>query len=240
MRTRFLPPVCVLLAISGLPAREFTDVQGRKLEAEIVSVTGDMVALLRPGEKQPIGAKIAIFSEGDQKFIQEWAAANIKYRFDVAYAKKKLDSAKGMDGPFELTTETWTYRIDLKNRQAVDLADLRVDYWLFTKSDEGKGKGTARVQTSGTTKIEAIKGSGVMSFETEPVVLRKTALKGNYITIDGTRPKYSDAMGGIVVRVFNNADREVFSYATDPNLLPAATGRPKAGSNSERSTSSPK
>lgn len=240
MKTRFLTPVCVLLALSGLSAREFTDTQGRKLDAEIVSVTGDMVALLRPGEKRPIGAKIALFSEADQKFIREWAESNIKYSFDVAYTKKKLSSTKDKSGPEEFTSETWSYQIDLKNRQPVELTDMRVDYWLFTKADEGKGKGTARVQTSGTTKLASIKGAGSTSFETSPVVLNKTALKGNFIYIDGTRPRFADAMGGIVIRVFDSKDREVYKYATDDNLLPAAVGKPRSGSNSETSTSSPK
>lgn len=240
MKTRFLTPVCVLLAFSSLSAREFTDTQGRKLNAEIVSVTGDMVALLRPGETRPIGAKIALFSDTDQKFIREWAATNIKYSFDVAYTKKKLSSIKKKLGPEELTSETWSYQIDLKNRQPVELADMRVDYWLFTKADEGKGKGTARVQTSGSTKLASIKGAGTTSFETSPVVLNKSALKGNYIYIDGTRPRFADAMGGIVIRVFDSKDREVYKYATDDILLPAAVGRPRSGSNSETSTSSPK
>lgn len=241
MKTRFFAPVCVLLAFSGLSAREFTDTKGRKLEAEIVSVTGDMVALLRPGEKRPIGAKIALFSDADQKFIKEWAATNIKYSFDVAYTKKKLSSTKEKSGPEEFTSETWNYQIDLKNRQPVELTDMRVDYWLFTKADEGKGKGTARVQTSGTTKLTSIKGAGTTSFETSPVVLNKTELKGNFIYIDGTRPRFADAMGGIVIRVFDSKNREVYKYATDDDLLPAAVGKPKSGgSNSERSTSSPK
>ena len=239
MKTRSLTPVCVLLALSSLNAREFTDLQGRKLEAEIVSVTGNTVALLRPGEKRPIGASVALFSEADQKFIREWAAANVKYSFDVAYTKKKLDSTKEKSGPEVYTTETWAYKIDLRNKQPMELADLRVDYWLFTKSDEGKGKGTSRLQTSGTTSIASVKGASAISFETDPVLLNKTELKGNYYYADGSRPRFSDAMGGIVIRVFDKNDREVFSYATDEDLKPAATGKVKPrGSNADRQTSS--
>jgi hypothetical protein len=241
MKTRPLIPVCVVLALTSLSAREFTDTQGRKLDAEIVSVTGDTVALLRAGEKRPIGAKIALFSEGDQKFIREWAAANIKYSFDVAYSKKKLDVAKQRSGPETFITERWAYKIDLKNRVATELNDLRVDYWIFTKADDGKGKGTARLQTSGTTKIASVKGSSATTFETEPVEINKTQLDGGWVYADGTNPRFADGMGGLVVRVFDKNDREVYKFATKDDLLAAAAGRPKSGgSNSERSTSTPK
>lgn len=238
MKTCVFTVLCALAVNLSVDAHEFTDKQGRKLDATIVGVTGDTVALMRTGETRPIGAKIDIFSEGDQKFIRDWAMANVKYNFDVAYTKKKLESTKEKDGPEVYTTEKWNYKIDLRNKQTVELADLRVDYWLFTKADEGKGKGTSRVQTSGSTNIAAIKGGAAMSFDTEPVQLKKTELKGNFIYIDGSRPRFSDAMGGIVIRVFDKNDREVFKYATDDNLLPAAVGKPRAsGSNSEKTTS---
>lgn len=240
MKTRFFIPVCVLLAVTGLSAREFTDTQGRKLEAEIVSVTGDMVALLRPGEKRPISAGIALFSASDQKFIREWAQANTKYSFDVAYTKKKLDSTKQRSGPETLISERWSYRIDLKNRTPTEHSDLRVDYWLFMKADEGKGKGVARIQTSGSQKLAQVKGSTTTSFETTPVEISKTKLDGGFYYIDGSRQNYSDAVGGIVLRVFDKNDREVFKFATKDDLLAAAVGKPKAGGSTAESTSSPK
>lgn len=240
MKTRFFIPVCVLLAATGLSAREFTDTQGRKLDAEIVSVTGDMVALLRPGEKRPIGAKIALFSVADQKFIREWAESNIKYSFDVAYSKKKLDVAKQRSGPETFITERWAYKIDLKNRVAAELSDLRVDYWIFTKSDDGKGKGTARLQTSGSTKIASVKSSSAATFETEPVEINKTQLDGGWRYMDGSNPRASDGMGGIVVRVFDKRDREVYKFATKDDLLAAAVGKPRSGGSNSGSTSSPK
>lgn len=241
MKTHLLTSLCLIAATAVLSAREFTDKLGRKMNAEILGVTGDTVALKRDGETRPVGASITLFADADQKFIREWAAANVKYNFDVSYTKRKLNSTKEKSGPEIYITETWNYEIGLRNKQTVELTDLRADYWLFTKADEGKGKGTARVQTSGSTKI-SVKGGASTSFNTEPVALNKTELKGNFIYIDGTRPRFSDAMGGIVIRVFDQNNREVFKYATDEDLLPAAVGKTRpAGSNSSTSsTASPK
>ena len=163
MNPPLLACLCLIATTCILPAREFTDKLGRKMNAEILGVTGESVALKRDGETRAVGASISLFSDEDQKFIREWAAANVKYNFDVLYTKKKLNSSKQQSGPETYITETWNYKIDLRNKQPVELNDLRVDYWLFTKADEGKGKGTARVHTSGSTKF-SVKGSATASF----------------------------------------------------------------------------
>ena len=58
------------LIVSGT-ARTWTDVTGRKIEAEIVSVEGDQVLLLFNGKKVPLD--LARLSNEDQEFIKEWA-----------------------------------------------------------------------------------------------------------------------------------------------------------------------
>ena len=214
-----------VLAAAALPAREFTDQQGRKLDAEVVAAAGGQVSLKRAADGRVFTVPVTTFSAADQEFLKEWGLANQKYSFDVSYEKKKVDSTKTRMGAEMMTTETWSYKIALRNRLPVEIRDLRVDYWLFKKEDQGKGKGGARIAASGSNKVESLKGSATHSFDSLPVSLNKTQLEGNFIYIDGTRPRFADAMGGLVVRVFDPKDREVFSYASDNNLLPAATGK---------------
>ena len=78
MKTRLLTPVCVLLAFTSLSAREFTDAQGRKLDAEIVSAAAGQVSLKRVADGRLFNVPAVTFTEADQKFIAEWAAANTK------------------------------------------------------------------------------------------------------------------------------------------------------------------
>ncbi|MBE2284974.1 MAG: hypothetical protein IAE77_16050 [Prosthecobacter sp.] len=232
MKTRILIPTCMLLGLSGLSAREFTDTQGRKLDAEILSATGDTVTLMRSGETRAIAAKIALFSEADQKFIREWAAANAKYSFDVSYTKKKLGEVKTRRNNTTYEQETWIYKISLKNREPLTVGDLRVDYWCFRKEDGGKGKGTARVETSGSIKVPTIAGSGTVTVDTSEIILNKQKLDGGFYYIDGSNSQQSDAVGGIAVRIFDKNGREVHKWATKEDLLAAAVGTPKAaGSN---------
>lgn len=56
---------------AALVAREFTDVKGRKIEAEIVAVSGAEVTIRRADGKDYTLA-VALFSETDQAFIRAW------------------------------------------------------------------------------------------------------------------------------------------------------------------------
>ncbi len=226
MKTCLSALLCTVAACQTLAAREFTDTQGRKMEAEIVSVTGDTVALLRSGEKRPIGANISLFSVADQKFIREWGMANTKYSFEVAYTKKKLGEVKQRRYNTTYEQETWVYKITLKNRQPTPVGDLRVDYWCFRKEDSGKGKGVARVETSGSINVPAIAGSGVVTVDSAEIVLNKQKLDGGFYYVDGSSPQQSDAVGGLAVRIFDKNGREVHKWATKEDLLAAAVGKP--------------
>lgn len=241
MKTRLLTPVCVLLALSGLSAREFTDTQGRKLDAEIVSAAAGQVSLKRAADNRVITANTSLFSEADQKFIAEWAAANTKYSFDVTYTKKKLGEVKSKRGAVNIEDETWIYKINIKNRLPTAIGDLRVDYWCFRREDGGKGKGAARIETSGNSKIESIAGSGTITVDTAEIILHKEMLDGGWYYADGTKNQQSDGMGGLAMRIFDKNGKEIHKWATKDDLLAAAVGKTMSGgSNSERSTSSPK
>ncbi len=239
MKTQILTSMFLIVAAALGQAREFTDLQGRKLDAELVSVAGGQATLKRQADGRVFTVPVASFSAADQKFMNSFAAANLSYVFDVTYTKKKLDSVKRSYGATVQTVENWAYKLEMRNRQPVELQNLRVDYWLFRKEDQGQGKGASRVATSGSHKIESVKGSAAYAFDTLPVELSKSKLEGNFIYIDGSRPRSQDVMGGIVVRVFDPSNREVFKFATDEALYAAATGRTR-GSNSNAGMARPK
>lgn len=240
MKTRFLTPVCVLLALSGLSAREFTDAQGRKLDAEIVSAAAGQVTLKRTADNRTFTVAAATFTEADQKFIAEWAAANTKYSFDVAYTKKKLGEVKRKSGAVTYEDETWIYKISVKNRLPLPVGDLRVDYWCFRREDGGKGKGAARIETSGSSTISSITGSGTATVDTSEIILHKEMLDGGWYYADGTKNQQADGMGGLAVRIFDKNGKEIHKWATKDDLLVAAVGKPKAGGSNSENTSTPK
>ena len=140
MKTYFLTSLC-LIAATALSAREFTDLQGRKLEAELIAVVGGQATLKRASDGRSFTVAATTFSAEDQKFMNEWAEQNTKYNLEVKYTKKKMGETKQKQGNVTLEEERWIYKIEVKNRQPVPVGDLRVDYWCFRREDGGTGKG---------------------------------------------------------------------------------------------------
>jgi hypothetical protein len=239
MKTHYLAILCLLAAVPALFAHEFTDLQGRKLEAEIVAAASGQVMLKREADGRAFNVAANSFSVADQKFISEWADANTKYSFDVTYTKKKLNQTRTKRGAVTLEEETWIYKVNIKNRQPTAVGDLRVDYWCFRREDGGKGKGTARIETSGSSKVESVVGSGTTTLDTKEIILHKQELAGGYYWANGDSAIQSDGMGGLALRIFDKKGREVYSWATKDDLLAAAVGRTQSnGSKSQATTSS--
>lgn len=206
------------LVTTALTAREFTDTQGRKLEAEIVSVNGDRVMLLRNGEKRPISTKTAIFSDADRQFIREWASSHIKYKFEVRHEKKKTGEAKIDEGGMVGTMDKWAYVMTLRNMSGVATPDLRVKYWVFGREMAEKGKMSARVASSGASRIKGLAHNQSTTLETSSIDVPRVRLKPGYYFTSGESNKSGQA-AGFLLRIFNDKDIEVFTYATDESYL---------------------
>ncbi|MBK8093891.1 MAG: hypothetical protein IPK32_18420 [Verrucomicrobiaceae bacterium] len=240
MKTPAFIPAILLITASALPAREFTDTQGRKLDAEIVAAAAGQVTLQRVTDKRTFAVPVTTFSEADQKFITEWAASNTKYSFDVTYTKKKLNETKTRRNNTTYEEETWVYKINIKNRLPAAVGDLRLDYWCFRRADSGKGKGSARIETSGSSNIPAIAGASSITLDTSEIILSKQKLDGGFYYINGENAQQSDAVGGLAVRIFDKNGKEVHKWATKDDLLAAAVGKPTGGgSNSEKRPPAP-
>lgn len=73
MKTRALLAILIVLIIN-LHARTWTDVRGRKIEAELVSQDETSVVLQRPGGGKPVSVPLANLSEADHEFLRAKAA----------------------------------------------------------------------------------------------------------------------------------------------------------------------
>lgn len=240
MKTHLIASLCLLAVVPVLPAHEFTDSQGRKLDAEIIAAAGGQVMLKRVTDGRTFNVAASSFIAADQKIISNWADANTKYSFDVTYTKKKLNQTRTKRGAVTHEEETWIYKISIKNRQPTAVGDLRVDYWCFRREDSGKGKGAARIETSGSSKVAMVAGSGTATLDTTEIILHKEELAGGYYWANGDSAIQSDGMGGLAVRIFDKNGREVMKWATKDDLLVAAVGKPQTNGSKSKFSDSPK
>ncbi|MFT5465459.1 MAG: hypothetical protein ACI8UO_000554 [Verrucomicrobiales bacterium] len=83
----------IALAVSATAfAREFKDATGRTIEAELVSVSGTEVTILRAGTEFTL--PIAKFSEVDQEFIHKWAKSQTPSSKPAAACPKPGETLK--------------------------------------------------------------------------------------------------------------------------------------------------
>lgn len=226
MKRRSAIIVSILIASSmalPLSAREFIDTQGRKLEGELIAVSGTQATIKRTADGRVFQINATTLSAADQQFITAFAAQNVRHDFDVKSTKTKLGKTKSKDGVVTLETEEWAYKLTLTNRSTGDVGPLRVDYWMFRRDDDGKNKLPPRVQSSGRHEIAAIRKGASQEMQTRSFMLTKEQLQADFYYEDGARNTRKDSAGGLALRIFQG-DKEIFAWGTDNDLLALAKG----------------
>lgn len=207
----------LVVMTAALPAREFTDLQGRKIDAEIISATNEQVTLKRTADGRALTANVSIFSAEDQNFIREYAAANVKYSFEVRHTKKKKDESKVDQGGVQGTLENWYYLLTFRNLSVVDAEGVTVNYAIYMKEAAENGRTPPREVASGTEKLETVRKNATGMIETKTVPIVRVRPKAGYVFRSGEGGK-SDQLAGFALK-FMKDGKEIFSYATNPDFI---------------------
>lgn len=152
-----------------------------------------------------LGGQIAFAGLGDFEFKTE-------PKLQDKQEKAAVDSLK--------TDEKWTYQVTMHNKSVKDFSDLEIQYILFHKHALVASKSVAKVvkRKKGSMRGAAIKGHDSLTFETEPVDLKKTQLANGYTYTNGGRPRANDALEGIWIRVFHGG-QQVDEFAAPASLM---------------------
>lgn len=216
MKASLLPILLCLVSISAASAREFTDSQGRKIEAELVSHAGTNVVINRGGKEFPVD--VGMFSLDDQNFIRDWIEKNpdaVKFEFGyyVDLEKLKISQQDAAGGAIDdkLKTIPYNYEMIVYNKGSAPAAEIEIRYEIyiedfvdvrgnrFTRMATG-GEKQARNQTiAGKLEPLTIAPSGRHDFE-------RTVNTEFYIDRDGgkTDAAATDKMIGVRLRVYKN------------------------------------
>lgn len=192
----------VVAAIAFAPAsagsREFTDTQGRKIEASIDSVRSPNVVLKRADGKSFV-FPLAKLSKEDQEYVKKWRLDNPQISLNYRFEKEKV----GSGGDKKRKFEDWCWKVTVTNRGLDEVTDLTFEYESFKQVNDryatkkrryvsGKVEGTAAI-----SKIEATRSA---TFQTTAIRTGKV----NSITTSGntkTLEKWHETMVGIKVIV---------------------------------------
>ncbi len=200
------------MVVAGpLAAREFTDVEGRTLEAELVGVQGDNARLELPNGRT-VAVPLARLSEPDREFVERWRAANPDLRLQISSTKERKDRT----GDSARTRERWVYRITVTNRsQETVPAGLKVRYGQFVDFNDrmaraSERRGIARFHYA-EIELPEIPPLESVTVETQPMRVESV----NRVTREATRTvteRWSENLAGLNVDVMHGL-RVVESYS---------------------------
>ncbi|MCB1229368.1 MAG: hypothetical protein KDN19_03830 [Verrucomicrobiae bacterium] len=229
------------LIFTSLNAREFTDKQGRKINAEIVSYTDDSVELKMGNNTY--GVPIENLSLEDQVYITEWIKANpaaTGYRFRL-YSDLEMLKRSTKDGIMvqdRLKTVPYEYTLVVYNQSKSAITDVDIRYEIYV-NDVVDTRGNRYAQLAvGAEKIDRLQTiPGKLTKKTIPadgkIEFKHEFPTEIYVDRDGGRidQAASDKVIGVRVRVYKD-DKLLWEYgeAEDDKRFAQASWQDEAAS----------
>jgi len=228
MKVAFLSALLSLVGISSASAREFTDSQGRKIEAELVSHAGTTVVINRGGNEFPVD--VGMFSLNDQNYIRDWIEKNpdaVKFNFNyyVDLEKLKISQQDAGGGAIDdkLKTIPYSYEMIVYNKDVAPAADVEIRYEIYIEDFvDVRGNRFTRMATGGEVRARNQTIAGKLEPLTIPAGGRhdfeRTVNTEFYIDRDGGRTDEAatDKMIGVRIRVYKNG-KVVGEYVNGEN-----------------------
>ncbi|MDP0495480.1 MAG: hypothetical protein Q7Q73_04650 [Verrucomicrobiota bacterium JB024] len=206
-----LIPALLFLLVPGLVQaeyRDFTDQQGRTMNAELINVMGDQVRLKR-SDGAVFNVDPSVFCPEDQEIIRVWMLTTLSQRDALLKinAKAAGTTPKSIEGVEGVDVEQWDgyYRVDLENTSDTSLENIEIRYCFLAfhmkvaadKRREGKTE-----IVKGSLTIPSIKPRDDFSFDTIKADMMNTALQKGYVWADGGKDDSKDKLDGIWIRLY--------------------------------------
>lgn len=132
------PDASLAQAPTGGELRAFTDKQGRKLEAQVISVSPDrrMMKIAQPDGRE-FELEILKLSLDDQQYLKDWIATRstqVDYRLEVAIEKTSAKSSeRHRDDFYRMTTEFPGFQVTVKNISRETLKAPVIEYYILKR-----------------------------------------------------------------------------------------------------------
>ncbi|MEM7696928.1 MAG: hypothetical protein AAF236_00825 [Verrucomicrobiota bacterium] len=193
----------------GEQAVRLRDMEGRELEAVLVSAVGEQITLKRASDGQEFEVPIATFDSESQGLIAGWIDSDpsaVEYTIDFEVEKKQGETNKFETASRIFETEQWGYTVRLMNRSRNDLAGAELEYRLIyndrvrivrTTATPGDGENQQEGQS---LELPTLITNEQIEFETPTIPLETY----EYEPTRGEHEYARDLMVGIWIRVLKS------------------------------------
>lgn len=159
--------------VSSAQAREFTNREGQKMEAEPVSIADGKVLFEKAGGRK-FSYDLDQLCDEDQAFLKEWVKTSMKYDIEITRAQAvQFDAVRSREAGTNIKVESRGYEVFVKNTSRTTVENIVCTYALFPKfSDKyAEERHTVGMATKGKVTLKPIPGVSEVSFQTKPVRL---------------------------------------------------------------------
>lgn len=184
------------------------DLEGRELEAYLLSANGDTVKIKRADDEREFDVPIAMFDSSSNEQIREWmdeVPGAVSYAVGISAQRLLVSSNDFTTGGKTIKTAKWSYRVTIANQTRNDLADAQVEYRIifddnveFVRIAVGPGKGENQ-QDGQAIDLPDMVFNDEVEFDTPPLDLHTY----EYVpTAKGAEREFAkDDIKGIWIRV---------------------------------------
>ena len=207
---KLIPALLLLLVPTLVRAeyRDFTDKQGRVMNAELINVIGKEVRLKRD-DGAAFTVDPSIFCEEDENYIRLWMVKSLSERdslLDLS-ARSAETSAKEVSGSDLVKAKKWDgyYKIEIENKSDLNLEELKVEYafLVFHMNPGAKSRDDGKTEVvKKDLTIPMLSGRGEFAFDTAKAEMLSTDLASNAYWTDGGKDSSKDKLEGIWIRLY--------------------------------------
>ncbi|HET6410144.1 MAG TPA: hypothetical protein VFG14_19800 [Chthoniobacteraceae bacterium] len=141
---------------------------------------------------------------------------------EITSERRRFTVEKQQTESTNSSSEKWGYKVVLTNKEFKAVASLDIVYRVY-KVDESRHTTAGKlIATPGSVAIASLKPSEKFTFNTEPVLLNSSSIKGGWVYTDKGKSKVEDSVAGLWIRVMQGGI-VVFEHIKPPTLKNKAT-----------------
>jgi len=193
------------LLLAGDELREFTDNQGRTIQASLERIDGTTVEI-RMENGRTYRVPREKFSKEDQEFFARWEtvqALKDERSFEIQARRRDENESETRGGGLIRKDRDGYYTITVENRTGADLEDLEIRYVIrLERTAIGAVKERQEEDwESGKIKDFSIANREEKTEETTRIHLETTDLEPGWRWVNAAPPKSEDKLDGIYVAI---------------------------------------
>ncbi len=213
---------CVL---AQAEVRTFTDTQGRTLQATLLEATATNVRIQRD-DGRIFEIERSTLSADDNAYVTDWLwkRAFVFGGVEISPRRVRLETDRIETKSRLIKTETWCYKIIVKNGSRIRLDGLAVEFEVFHVDDtlrEDKRKRPRKIQR-GRLALGTLEPGASAEVQTPGLELEVTQLKAGYRFSESNKRRIEDSLEGIRVRVLHRGS--VLAELASPSSLATDDG----------------